>query len=102
MGAADHLPVIDPRHPTHFVRQQRLQPPELLITQPELARQLAPVTEERESHQSRLGNPLYGSGSQSFDLRQPSQIAAIDRALLTIVRLIRCDLTAESGSQPKA
>lgn len=59
--AADHAPVIDPRNPSHLVRQQRSKPLELLFTQPELAQIQAPAVAELESNSCRQGNPVYAS-----------------------------------------
>jgi hypothetical protein len=66
--AADHTPIIDPRYPAHLVWQQRLQPIELPLTQPELAQRHAPATAEPESHQHGLENLFMGpEPSQSGD-----------------------------------
>ena len=60
--AADHPPIIDPRHTARLVRQQRPQPLPLLIAQPKLTRQRSlPINREAESHSRRHRNPVYGS-----------------------------------------
>jgi hypothetical protein len=60
--AADHPPIINPGNAAHLARQQRPKPLELLFTQPEFAQIHAPAVAEPESHPSRHGNPVYGSG----------------------------------------
>ncbi|KKC28028.1 hypothetical protein WP12_00060 [Sphingomonas sp. SRS2] len=58
----DHAPVIDTGDPAHLIRKQWPKPLELLFTQPKLAQIHAPAVAEPESHPSRRGNPIYGSG----------------------------------------
>lgn len=58
--AADHPPVVNTRHPAHLVRQQRPQPFELRITQPELTQRYAPATAGPESNQRGFVNPVHG------------------------------------------
>ncbi len=61
-----HTPDVNTRNATRIRRQQRRNPPELLIAQPKLIRHSsAPTVWKLESDQRRIIKPIYGSGAWS-------------------------------------
>ncbi len=61
-----HTPVVNSRNAARIRRQQRRNPPELLIAQPKLIRHSsAPTVWKLESDQRRIIKTIYGSGAWS-------------------------------------